>query len=57
MQESEPNRKARIALAKGLVCPCCGRAIQSYDFEWIAGVAFQITCQGCHQTVLKHEGY
>jgi hypothetical protein len=56
MQKSHESRKARIALAKGLVCPCCGRAIQSYDFEWITGLAFQIICQGCHKTVLKHEG-
>ncbi len=56
MQEAEENRKARISIAKGLVCPCCGRAIQSFDLEWITGSAFQIVCQGCHVTVIKREG-
>jgi hypothetical protein len=53
---TEENREQRIAIANGLDCPRCDRAIRPNDFELINESAFQIVCQGCHLTVIKLEG-
>ena len=44
-----------LRIADGLRCPHCGRVMQPFDFEVIDGSKFEITCGGCHHTLIACE--
>jgi hypothetical protein len=50
------NCGRRVAIASGLACPNCRRAIRHYDVEWISESTIRVNCQGCHRPLIELEG-